>query len=134
MVTSTWNVPHGSCSAAPVYVPSAYSEELVAVSVGAGVAEVVGAGVAVSVGAGVVEAVAAAEALASPVAVGRDVAVTAVVLVDVAADVAAISGASGIWNAITRADPAPVSASAMSGLAFLLRMAVNLLEVSRVND
>src|SRR6185369_9748830 len=39
-----------------------------------------------------------------------------------------IAVASGTWKAMTRADPAPVSASAMSGLTFLLRTAVNLLE------
>ncbi len=73
--------------------------------------------------------------VASGVAVERAGAVAwltaAVVPVDVVVAAFAISAVSGTWKATTRADPAPVRASAMRGLAFLLRMAGNLLGTER---
>jgi hypothetical protein len=125
-------------------VPSAYIDELVAVAVGVGSGVVVAVGATVAVAAGVVfavepvfvavDAIAFGVAVAVEVGVGVGFAVGAAVLpasasvVPVLVDVLPIAGEPGTWNAMTRADPAPVSASAMSGLAFLLRIAVNLLD------
>jgi hypothetical protein len=133
-------------------VPSAYTDELVAVAVGSGVAVAVGSAVAVCVGVDVVVCVEVAVAVAvEPASVAVDVASLGVALavaagvvfaveaavlpasasaVPVLVNVLPMTGELGTWNATTRADPAPVSASAMSGLAFLLRIAVNLLELS----
>jgi hypothetical protein len=121
-VTLTWNAPHGSETAAPAYVPSAYVDDAVVVAVGEAVAVVVVDVVEAEVEAVGIDVVPAEAVLdeVDVVAVGVEP-VVGIEAVDVVAVEAA--GLGVVWKPMTRAEPAPVNATAARALTVLVRMA-----------